>query len=82
MVGLPRAPDGVGHEVELWSRNVNEGIAALLGNEGFQDHISYKPTKVFKDAERTERVYREAWTADWWWETQVSPQASGLVPRQ
>jgi Plavaka transposase len=78
MVGLPRGPDGVEHEVELWSRNVDECVAALLGNVGFQDHIAYKPTKVFKDVERTERLYGEAWTADWWWETQVSPRASTI----
>ncbi|KAI0280562.1 hypothetical protein BC826DRAFT_924321 [Russula brevipes] len=30
MVGLPRGPDGVEHEVELWSWNVDECVAALL----------------------------------------------------
>ena len=72
MVGLPRGLDGVEHEAELWSRNINECVAALLGNVDFQDHIAYRPTKIFKDTERTERLYGEAWTADWWWETQVS----------
>ncbi|KAI0282932.1 hypothetical protein BC826DRAFT_1093882 [Russula brevipes] len=81
MVGLPRGPDGVEHEAELWSRNVNECVAALLGNVGFQDHIAYKPTKVFKDAERTERLYGEAWTADWWWETQAKlPIGATVAP--
>ncbi|KAI0290011.1 hypothetical protein BC826DRAFT_970620 [Russula brevipes] len=81
MVGLPRGPDGVEHEVELWSRNVDECVAALLGNVGFQDHIAYKPTKVFKDAERTERLYGEAWTADWWWETQAKlPIGATVAP--
>ncbi|KAI0276821.1 hypothetical protein BC826DRAFT_876795, partial [Russula brevipes] len=59
MVGLPRGLDGVEHEAELWSRNINECVAALLGNVDFQDHIAYRPTKIFKDAERTERLYGE-----------------------
>ncbi|KAI0290755.1 hypothetical protein BC826DRAFT_1106244 [Russula brevipes] len=81
MVGLPRGPDGVEHEAELWSRNINECVASLLGNVDFQDHIAYKPTKIFKDAEMTERLYGEAWTADWWWETQAKlPIGATVAP--
>jgi len=81
MVGLPRGPNGIEHEVELWWCDINECVAALLGNVGFQEHIAYKPMKIFRDAERKERLYGEAWTADWWWETQVS-RRGGLVPHQ
>jgi hypothetical protein len=72
MVRVPSGPDGIEHEAELWSRNIHECVAELLGNVAFQDQIVYKPRKIFKDPERTERIYGEAWTADWWWETQVS----------
>ena len=72
MVKLPAGKDGVEPEAELWVRDVNECLAELFGNPTFQANISYKPIKVFKDPEMTERVYGEAWTADWWWNTQVS----------
>lgn len=72
MVRLPSGPGGVEHEDELWLRNINECIAQLLGNPAFRDHISYKPCKVFTDQDMTMREYGELWTADWWWETQVS----------
>jgi hypothetical protein len=72
MVRLPSGSDGIDREAELWLRNVNECVAELLGNVDYQDQISYKPMKIFTDPERTERIYGEAWTANWWWETQVS----------
>lgn len=69
---LPNGADGTEHEAELWMRDIGECIGELLGNPDFQDHISYKPMRVFQDPEKTERVYGEAWTADWWWDMQVS----------
>lgn len=34
--------------------------------------MEFAPERVFIDEERSNRVINELWTADWWWETQVS----------
>jgi hypothetical protein len=30
------------------------------------------PERVYADKGGKERIYDEMWTADWWWDTQVS----------
>lgn len=32
------------------------------------------PEKVFRDEEGKIQLFDEAWTADWWWDTQVSAE--------
>ncbi|KAI0292756.1 hypothetical protein BC826DRAFT_954755 [Russula brevipes] len=81
IVRLPNGTDGTEHEAELWMRDIGECIVELLGNPDLQDDISYKPMRVFQDPEKTERVYGEAWTADWWWDTQAKlPEGATVVP--
>lgn len=59
-------------ELELWRRDPVDCVRELLGNPAFRDHLRYAPEHVFLDEEGEDRVYDEAWTADWWWKTQVS----------
>jgi hypothetical protein len=64
--------DGVVTEkVELWRRDPVECIRELFSNPAFTDKIHYKPQKVYTDESRTERVYDEMWTGQWWWKMQV-----------
>jgi hypothetical protein len=67
-------PDGKNmvEHVELWRRNPVECIRELLGNPAFREIISYQPERVYEDAEGTNRIYDEMWTAEWWQEIQVS----------
>jgi hypothetical protein len=58
-------------EVELWRRDPLECIQELIGNPAFAEDIAYEPEMVFADAAGENRIVDEAWTADWWWETQV-----------
>lgn len=58
-------------ELELWRRDPIECIRELLGNPNLKNDIAYEPVRAFKDQEGTNRIYDEAWTADWWWQTQV-----------
>lgn len=62
--------------VELWHRDPVECVRELLGNPSFKKQ-GYVPRRIFKkmseDGEGTNREYNEMWTADWWWEVQVSP---------
>ena len=62
----------VTEKVELWRRDPVECIRELFSNPAFKDNIHYKPQKVYTNESRTERVFSEMWTGEWWWKTQVS----------
>lgn len=59
-------------DVELWFRNPVECIADLISNSAFDGSISYVPERVYADSSGKSRIYDEMWTADWWWDVQVS----------
>lgn len=59
--------------LQLWTRDPLECIKELIGNPAFADHMEYRPKRLWKGPKRHERrVFNEAWSADWWWKTQVS----------
>jgi hypothetical protein len=59
-------------DVELWMRDLIDCIRELMANPTFRDAVCFEPQRVFDDKEGTMRRYDEMWTADWWWEMQVS----------
>lgn len=58
--------------VELWFRNPLECIQELINNPQFRDVMQYAPLRHFVDQLGQTRVVDEMWTADWWWDMQVS----------
>lgn len=71
--GNKKAHDGtlMTEELELWKRDPVECVKELISNPAFQSVISYVPERAHTDEARTNRIYDEMWTADWWWDTQV-----------
>lgn len=59
-------------EGELWYRDPVECIAELISNPSFNNSIAYHPERVYANKAGTNRIYDEMWTADWWWDIQVS----------
>jgi hypothetical protein len=59
-------------ELDLWRRNPLECIQELMGNPSFKDNLVFEPAQFFTDEACSNRLIDEAWTADWWWKTQVS----------
>lgn len=57
-------------ELEMWVRDPVECVQQLLGNPAFRDDLQYRPRRIRKRSSK-KRVFSEAWTADWWWNTQV-----------
>ena len=54
-------------------RNSLEAVKALLGDPTLQNDIVYRPSRIFRrEGGRNVRIIHEMWTADWWWELQVS----------
>jgi hypothetical protein len=58
--------------LELWYRDPVECIAELLSNPSFKGSIAYSPERVYADMAGKKHIYDEMWTADWWWDLQVS----------
>jgi hypothetical protein len=59
-------------KVELWRRDPVECIKELMGNPAFREHMAYIAERVYLDQGGKVRIYDEMWTAEWWWNTQVS----------
>ncbi|KAJ6478333.1 hypothetical protein C8R45DRAFT_934095 [Mycena sanguinolenta] len=61
-------------EVELWMRDPVECIKELVGNPAFQEHMAYAPERVYwtREGRADSRIFDEMWTAEWWWELQLS----------
>lgn len=59
-------------KVELWQRNPVDCIRELMGNSAFRDSIRYAPERQYADVGGKERIYSNMWTANWWWDVQVS----------
>ena len=59
-------------DLELWKRDPVECVRELIGNPAFKELMLYVPERVYAENGGQERIYDEMWTADWWWDTQVS----------
>lgn len=59
-------------DLELWHRNPVDCIQELLENPAFENHVEFAPQRVYRTNVYTHREYGEMWTADWWWDKQVS----------
>jgi hypothetical protein len=62
-------------KLELWFRDILGVIQELLGNHIYGMKLVFAPRKKFSDEEKTQRVYDEMWTGDWWLKLQVSTHA-------
>lgn len=58
-------------ELEFWWRDPVECVRELIGNPAFREHLHYRPTRLWR-RNTGKRVFNEAWTANWWWDVQVS----------
>ena len=65
--------EGSSSEVlELWVRDPVDCIKELIGNPAFAEHMRYSPVKKWRGSRNPKhQIYDEAWTGDWWWNTQV-----------
>lgn len=57
--------------VELWKRCPIELIKEIIGNPALNGKLHYEPVRIYNNPEKQERIYNEAYTADWWWNLQV-----------
>ncbi|KAG9089328.1 hypothetical protein FRC07_012361, partial [Ceratobasidium sp. 392] len=80
---LPAGPKCEIHEIEVFDgtrsrvqylvrRSIIDVIRDLVGNSALHGHFKYTPVKLYTSKRRGKRVYSEMWTANWWWNEQVS----------
>jgi hypothetical protein len=60
-----------GETFSMYSRNVLECIKALYGDADFAKHLRFKPERHYKYNDRSQRVYHDMFTGEWWWQVQV-----------
>jgi hypothetical protein len=63
--------------LEFYSRDVLSCIRGLFGDPSFMHDLVFCPERVYTNPERTERIYNEIHTGDWWWAVQVCNTDSG-----
>ena len=59
-------------ELDIWCRNPVECVQELIGNPDFHKSLHYAPERHFVSEDKQEQIINEMWTAEWWWNTQVS----------
>ena len=52
-------------------RNILEIIRCLWGDPALSQYMVYRPSKIFSDQRRNNRIYSEMWTGSWWHAVQV-----------
>ncbi|CAE6472817.1 unnamed protein product [Rhizoctonia solani] len=70
-------------KAELWYRDILGVIRELLGNHIYGMDLVFAPRQEFEDTEKTQRVYDEMWTGDWWLRLQTSgdfPDDATIIP--
>jgi hypothetical protein len=58
-------------EYTIYYRNPIDAMRLLLGNPAHAKDIVYRPKKIFRDKEKSMRIYNEMWTGKWWHVIQV-----------
>jgi hypothetical protein len=62
----------IGNEsLEFHFRDVLDCIRAIYGDPEFVQDLVFAPERHYVDRERTQRVYSDMYTGDWWWSVQV-----------
>ena len=60
-----------GETLELHFRNILACIRSIYGDPEFAQDLAVAPERHYTDQERTDRVFNEMYTGDWWWAVQV-----------
>ena len=60
-----------GENLMFYHQEIVPSLRALYSNPEFQHDLIFSPERHFADKERTQRVYNDMHTGDWWWSVQV-----------
>lgn len=57
--------------VQFYYRDIVQCIRAIYGDPEFAADLVFAPERHYVDSERTQRVYSDMHTGNWWWSIQV-----------
>ncbi|KAG8992804.1 hypothetical protein FRB90_000895 [Tulasnella sp. 427] len=63
--------EGTDHEVECFYQDPLECVQALYGNPAWASDLHIAPERHYTDDSKTNRIYDELNTGNWWWKTQA-----------
>ena len=55
----------------FYFRDILPCIRAIYGDPEFAQDLVFAPERHYADRERTQRVYSDMYTGNWWWSVQV-----------
>ncbi|KAG9094267.1 hypothetical protein FRC06_010996, partial [Ceratobasidium sp. 370] len=87
---LAHGPEFDIHDIEIFdgqrprvqymvSRNIVDLIRDVVGNRRFRRYFMYAPKRYYTSRRKTERMYAEANSANWWWREQEKMRGKGAV---
>ncbi|KAG2053403.1 hypothetical protein BDR06DRAFT_982848 [Suillus hirtellus] len=59
-----------GKMYDLFSRDILECVRALYGDPKHAQYLSFTPERHYMDAGKTQHLYHDMCTGEWWWATQ------------
>ena len=60
-----------GETLEFYQRDILGCIRSIYGDPEFAQDLVVTPERHYSDQGRTEHIYSEMHTGDWWWAVQV-----------
>jgi hypothetical protein len=60
-----------GEAFDVYCRDIIECVRALYGDPEFAPYLVFQPERHYTDQDKTERLYHDLHTGQWWWQTQV-----------
>ncbi|KAJ3512046.1 hypothetical protein NMY22_g15452 [Coprinellus aureogranulatus] len=74
-------PDDPTMTFTIRHRPILKAIESIFKNPDLASHLVYKPSKVYSDDSKENRIYSEMWTAKWWHVVQSQlPAHATVVP--
>ncbi|KAG2739161.1 hypothetical protein P692DRAFT_201873406 [Suillus brevipes Sb2] len=59
-----------GEMYDLFSQDILKCVRALYGDPEHAQYLSFTPERHYADAGKTQRLYHDMCTGEWWWATQ------------
>ncbi|KAG8738272.1 hypothetical protein FRC12_016817 [Ceratobasidium sp. 428] len=66
----------------LFTRDIVDVIKEIMANPAFREYMRYAPERHYRTKDGQNRVYGNAWTANWWWRTQerILDEFATIIP--
>ncbi|KAG0692585.1 hypothetical protein DFH29DRAFT_985732 [Suillus ampliporus] len=60
-----------GEAFDVYFRDIIECVKALFGDPELASYLMFAPERHYSDEDKTQRLYHDMHTGQWWWHTQI-----------